>query len=65
MQLLADAGIYLVLDASTPKYSINRGDPEPSYNAVYLQSVFATIDEFAKYSNTLAFFSGNVRSFSY
>lgn len=62
MGLLADAGIYLVLDASTPKYSINRADPLPSYNAVYLQSLFATIDEFAKYTNTLAFFSGNVRS---
>lgn len=62
MGLLADAGIYLVLDASTPKYSINRADPQPSYNAVYLQSLFATIDEFAKYTNTLAFFSGNVRS---
>ncbi|KFY08876.1 hypothetical protein V492_05816 [Pseudogymnoascus sp. VKM F-4246] len=59
MGLLADAGIYLVLDASTPKYSLNRADPLPSYNAVYLQSLFATIDEFAKYSNTLAFFSGN------
>ncbi|OBT85210.1 hypothetical protein VE02_05651 [Pseudogymnoascus sp. 03VT05] len=59
MGLLADAGIYLVLDASTPKYSINRADPLPSYNAVFLQSLFATIDEFAKYTNTLAFFSGN------
>ncbi|KFX99829.1 hypothetical protein O988_03630 [Pseudogymnoascus sp. VKM F-3808] len=59
MGLLADAGIYLVLDASTPKYSLNRADPLPSYNAVYLQSLFATIEEFAKYSNTLAFFSGN------
>ncbi|KAL5350301.1 1,3-beta-glucanosyltransferase [Pseudogymnoascus australis] len=59
MGLLADAGIYLVLDASTPKYSLNRADPKPSYNAVYLQSLFATIEEFAKYTNTLAFFSGN------
>lgn len=62
MGLLADAGIYLVLDASTPKYSINRADPLPSYNAVYLQSLFATIEVFSKYTNTLAFFSGNVRS---
>lgn len=61
MQALADAGIYLVLDANTPDYSINRADPAPSYNAVYLQNVFATIDAFANYTNTLAFFSGNVR----
>ncbi|KAI1331718.1 glycoside hydrolase family 72 protein [Xylariaceae sp. FL0255] len=59
MQQLADAGIYLVLDVNNPQYSINRDDPAPSYNDVYLQSVFATIDSFAKYTNTLAFFSGN------
>ncbi|KAK3898671.1 glycoside hydrolase [Staphylotrichum tortipilum] len=59
MNALADAGIYVVLDANNPKYSINREHPAPSYNAVYLQSVFATIDAFAKYSNTMAFFSGN------
>ncbi|KAI1773386.1 glycoside hydrolase family 72 protein [Hypoxylon cercidicola] len=59
MQALNDAGIYLVLDVNNPSYSINRDEPAPSYNDVYLQSVFATIDEFAKYSNTLAFFSGN------
>lgn len=59
MKLLSDNGIYLVLDLNLPKYSINRADPEPSYNAVYLQNIFATIDAFAKYNNTLAFFSGN------
>ncbi|GKT45132.1 1,3-beta-glucanosyltransferase gel1 [Colletotrichum spaethianum] len=59
MQQLADAGIYLVADVNNPKYSINRADPHPSYNAVYLQSVFATVEEFAQYDNTLAFFSGN------
>jgi len=59
MNALADAGIYVVLDANNPKYSINREDPHGSYNTPYLQSVFATIDAFAKYSNTMAFFSGN------
>ncbi|OAT04107.1 glycolipid-anchored surface protein 5 [Blastomyces gilchristii SLH14081] len=59
MQALADAGIYLVLDVNTPKYSINRMEPEISYNDVYLQNVFATVAMFAKYDNTLAFFSGN------
>ena len=59
MNALAAAGIYLVLDVNSPLYSLNRQDPAPSYNDVYLQSVFATIDAFAKYSNTLAFFSGN------
>lgn len=59
MGLLADAGIYLVLDVNNGLYSINRADPAPSYNAAYLQSIFATVSEFAKYKNTLAFFSGN------
>jgi len=59
MNLLAEAGIYVVLDANNPLYSINRADPGPSYNPTYLQSIFATIDVFAKYPNTMAFFSGN------
>ncbi|OAL39148.1 hypothetical protein AYO20_01466 [Fonsecaea nubica] len=59
MNALADAGIYLILDVNTPKYSLNRADPGPSYNDVYLQNIFATIDIFHAYDNTLAFFSGN------
>ncbi|KAK1913920.1 beta-glucanosyltransferase [Pyrenophora teres f. teres] len=59
MGLLAEAGIYLALDLNTPKYSINRADPQQSYNKVYLQSIFATVEMFAKYDNTLLFFSAN------
>jgi len=59
MNALADAGVYVIIDANNPLYSINRDNPKPSYNTKYLQSVFATIDEFAKYDNTMAFFSGN------
>jgi hypothetical protein len=59
MTALANAGIYLALDVNTPGYSLNRADPGASYNAVYLQSLFATIDAFANYTNTLLFFSGN------
>lgn len=59
MKALADAGIYAIIDANNPLYSINRENPAPSYNTAYLQSVFATIDAFVKYDNTLAFFSGN------
>ena len=60
--MLDDAGIYLALDANTPKYSLNRENAKTlhtSYNDVYLQSVFATIDAFAPYNNLLVFFSGN------
>jgi len=59
MNALADAGIYVALDVNNYKYSINRAAPGASYNAVYLQNVFAVIDAFANYSNTLLFFSGN------
>lgn len=59
MGLLADAGIYLALDVNTPKFSINRADAYQSYNENYLQSVFATVEGFANYTNTLLFFSGN------
>jgi hypothetical protein len=62
MQLLADAGIYLALDVNTPKYSINNENwwrANQSYNSVYLQNAFATVDAFAKYDNTLLFFSAN------
>lgn len=59
MGMLSDAGIYLALDVNNKAYSINRAEPKASYNDVYLQSVFATIDAFQKYDNTLLFFSGN------
>lgn len=59
MSALAAAGIYLALDVNTPLYSINQDSPAQSYNAEYLQSIFATIDAFEGYSNTLLFFSGN------
>jgi len=56
MQMLADAGIYLALDANTPAYSLNRENAaslHASYNEVYLQSVFATIDTFMAYGRSL------------
>jgi hypothetical protein len=62
MKTLADAGIYLALDVNTPFYSLNRKDEDSikrSYNDVYLQSVFATMEIFAKYDNTLLFYSAN------
>lgn len=59
MKELADAGIYLALDVNTPKYSIRQDKPAESYNSLYLQNIFATIDEFHQYDNTLLFFSGN------
>jgi len=59
MALLDGAGIYLILDVNTPQDSIDRANPAESYNAIYLQHVFATIDAFKYFDNTLGFFSGN------
>lgn len=59
MQALDDAGIYLLLDVNTPKQSLNRATPEPSYNSAYLQHVFATIDAFKGYDNVFGFFAAN------
>lgn len=59
MNALAAAGIYVALDVNTPLYSLNRDNPGPSYNPTYLQSVFATMDAFSQYTNTLLFFNGN------
>lgn len=62
MKLLADAGIYLALDANTPDFSLNRQNNQTlfqSYNENYLQSIFATIDNFAGYSNLLLMINGN------
>ncbi|KAK6500187.1 hypothetical protein TWF481_010537 [Arthrobotrys musiformis] len=59
MKMLDDAGIYLILDVNTPKHSITRKDPGISYNEVYLQHVFGTMDVMSKYSNLMAYFAGN------
>lgn len=59
MEYMSKAGIYLVLDLNNPSYSINRDDPHDSYNTIYIQNVFATVEAFSNYDNMLAFFSGN------
>lgn len=59
MKQLEDAGIYLILDVNTPDASISRNTSECSYNLAYLTEVFATVDSFAKYNNTLGFFAAN------
>ncbi|ORX99597.1 hypothetical protein K493DRAFT_141880, partial [Basidiobolus meristosporus CBS 931.73] len=57
MNALADKGIYLVLDLSTPKYSINRKDPR--YDVEILNHYKKTADAFAGYPNVIGFFAGN------
>ncbi|CCK70205.1 1,3-beta-glucanosyltransferase KNAG_0D04600 [Huiozyma naganishii CBS 8797] len=59
MNLLAENGIYLILDVNTPSAAISRHNSACSYNADYLQNVFATVDAFAQYDNVLGFFAAN------
>ncbi|KAI9310887.1 Glucanosyltransferase-domain-containing protein [Dichotomocladium elegans] len=57
MKSFADAGIYLLLDIATPKYSINRKMPE--YDTRLYSAYTKTVSAFANYPNMLAFVAGN------
>ncbi|KAJ2051566.1 1 3-beta-glucanosyltransferase gel4 [Coemansia sp. RSA 922] len=57
MKLLEDAGIYLVLDMPSPKYSINR--KQPYWDHDMMSHWTAKVDAFSKYKNLLAWIAGN------
>jgi len=57
MQMLQDAGIYVVSDLSQPSQSINRDDP--AWNDELYARYTSVVDVLAPYSNTLGFFAGN------
>lgn len=61
MTLLANAGIYLILDVNSPKpgQNLNRYEPWTSYNPNYINHVLKVVHQFAGYNNTLGFFAGN------
>lgn len=60
MQMLDDAGIYLILDVNIPNALIARDDgANCSYNTMYLNEVFATMTMMSQYNNTLGFFAAN------
>ncbi len=54
-------GIYMLLDVNSPLpgQSLNRGDPESSYNSDYLSRIFGVVENFKNYPNTLGFFGAN------
>ncbi|PWY79155.1 putative 1,3-beta-glucanosyltransferase [Aspergillus heteromorphus CBS 117.55] len=57
MNMLAEAGIYVISDLSDPTQSIDRDDPtwETSLYTRYTD----VIDDLIQYNNTLGFFAGN------
>lgn len=57
MQMLNDAGIYVISDLGEPANSINRDKPE--WNAEIYARYTSVVDNLAKYTNTLGFFAGN------
>ncbi|KAJ2591295.1 40S ribosomal protein S27 [Coemansia sp. RSA 1722] len=57
MQMLEDAGIYVMLDIPSPDYAINREDPE--WNTQLMGNWQAKIDAFSKYPNVIAWIAGN------
>lgn len=61
MSLYNTAGIYLILDVNSPieGQHLNRDEPWTTYNSIYAEHVFRTIEAFGGYENTLGFFSGN------
>lgn len=61
MSLLANAGIYLVLDVNSPRpgEALNRYEPWTTYGPYYLEHVLRIVHQFSGYNNTLGFFAGN------
>ena len=57
MQMLTEAGIYVVSDLGEPGNSINRDTPE--WNAEVYARYTAVVDSLANYTNVLGFFAGN------
>ncbi|KAL8949362.1 MAG: hypothetical protein Q9222_004527, partial [Ikaeria aurantiellina] len=54
-------GIYMLLDVNSPlpNESLNPGDLSSSYSSAYLSRIFAVVEAFKNYPNTLGFFGGN------
>lgn len=57
MELLQEAGIYVIADLSEPDLSIDRSNPQ--WNLELLARYTQVVDEFHNYTNVVGFFAGN------
>lgn len=61
MNMLATAGIYLLLDVNSPLEGqhLHRYEPWTTYTKAYVEHIFKVVEQFSAYPNTLGFFAGN------
>lgn len=57
MQLLTEAGIYVIADLSEPASSINRN--APIWDTALFERYMSVVDLMQQYTNTIGFFAGN------
>ena len=61
VSIFNSVGIYMLIDVNSPlpNQSLDPGNLASSYSSTYLNHIFAVVEAFKNYPNTLGFFGGN------